>query len=92
MNKQVKAPNEIQPPSSKEAPKEVGGSIEQVYMTEKQESFLIDGISAIAIHNGVARLKTFRFSAGPAGSVDSIELCIPVSAIKQVVEALNKVK
>ena len=66
-------------------------------MAEKQESFLIDGISAIAIHNGVARLKTFRFSAGdsrsgPAGSADSIELCIPVSAIKQVVEALNKVK
>jgi len=33
---------------------------------------LIDGIFADAIHNGVARLKTFRFSAGdqistPAG-------------------------
>lgn len=92
-----KAPTPTQSPSSKEAPKEISSSIESVYMTEKQESFLIDGISAIAIHNGVARLKTFRFSAGdsrsgPAGSADSIELCIPVSAIKQVVEALNKVK
>jgi hypothetical protein len=42
---------------------------------------LIDGIFADAIHNGVARLKTFRFSAGdqistPAGGSGSIELCI----------------
>jgi hypothetical protein len=92
MNTKAKAPNETQTPLSKEAPKEIGSTTRDIYMADKQESFLIDGISAIAIHNGVARLKTFRFSAGPAGSVDSIELSIPVSAIKQVVEALNKVK
>lgn len=92
MNKKVTLPNETKSSSNAETPKEVSSPVESVYMAEKQESFLIDGISAIAIYNGVARLKTFRFSAGPAGSVDSIELSIPVSAIKQVVEALNKVK
>ena len=69
---------------------------EIVDMNNIQESILIDGISAIAVHNGVARLKTFRFSAGDSrgasGTSDSIELCIPVSSIKQVVEALLKIK
>lgn len=87
MNTKAKAPNKTQTPPSKEAPKEIGSATGSIYMADKQESFLIDGILAIAIHNGVARLKRFRFSAGdsrsgPAGSADSIELCIPVSAIK----------
>ena len=91
MNKQVKAPNETHPPPNKGAPQEVGSSIESVYMTEKQESFLIDGISAIAIHNGVARIQFMRlgFDGKP---MNSHVIEIPMSAVKSVIEALNKVR
>ncbi len=76
MNTKAKVPNEAQTPPSKEAPIEIGSTTRDVYMADKQESFLIDGISAIAIHNGVARLKTFRFSAGDSRS-DPLEVLIP---------------
>lgn len=61
-----------------------------------QESVLIDGIKSIAVNNGVVRLQTFRLSAaqsaGKQAVVDSVELCIPLSAIKDIVAALTKVK
>lgn len=55
-----------------------------------QESVLIDGIKSIAVNNGVVRLQTFRLSAaqnaGKQAVVDSVELCIPLSAIKDIVQ------
>jgi hypothetical protein len=59
-------------------------------MTE--DSVLIGGIKSIAVNNGVVRLQTFRLSAGKQAVVDSVELCIPVTAIKDIVAALTKVK
>jgi hypothetical protein len=86
-----KAPTPTQSPSSKEIPKYISSSIENVYMAEKQESFLIDGISAIAIHNGVARIQFMRlgFDGKP---MNSHVIEIPMSAVKSVIEALNKVR
>ena len=59
-------------------------------MTE--DSVLIDRIKSIAVNNGVVRLQTFRLSAGKQAVIDSVELCIPLSAIKDIVAALSKVK
>ena len=59
-------------------------------------SVLIDGIKSISVNNGVVRLQTFRLSAvqraGKQSVVDSIELCIPLTAIKDIINALTKIK
>jgi hypothetical protein len=65
-------------------------------MTSPYDSVLIDGIKSIAVNNGVVRLQTFRLGAaqiaGQQSVVDSVELCIPVTAIKDIIAALTKIK
>lgn len=57
---------------------------------ENNRPFLADGISAIAIHNGVARVQFMRLSLD-GKAVPSVEIDLPVNAIKLVVDALKKV-
>ena len=53
-------------------------------------AFLVDGINAIAIHNGVVRVQFMRL--GMDGKPrPTIELQVPVASMKSVVEALRKV-
>ncbi len=56
-----------------------------------QSTYLVDGVSAIAIHNGVARLQFMRlgFDGKP---VNSHEVHIPIPALKSVLDALRKVQ
>lgn len=55
-----------------------------------EATFLADGISSIAVHNGVARVVFMRL--GQDGKpTPSVEICVPVSAIKQVSEAFKKI-
>jgi len=59
-------------------------------MTINNQSFLVDGISAVAIHNGVARLQFMRL--GLDGKPENSHVvCIPTNSIKSVIDALNKV-
>lgn len=54
-----------------------------------QPSYLVDGVSAIAIHNGVARLQFMRLGFD-GKSVNSHEVHIPLPALKSVLDALKK--
>jgi hypothetical protein len=56
---------------------------------QTQPTFLVDGVSAIAIHNGVARVQFMKlgFDGKPA---NSHEVLIPLPAVKSVIDALRK--
>jgi len=56
----------------------------------EKDTFLVDGISAIAIHNGVVRIQFMRL--GMDGKpVPNVELQVPAGSLKFVIEALKKV-
>jgi hypothetical protein len=53
------------------------------------DSYLVDGVSAIAVHNGVARLQFMRLNVeGKPEAV--VELEVPVGQVKSIVEAFMK--
>jgi hypothetical protein len=53
------------------------------------ESYLVDGVSAVAIHNGVARIQFMRLNV--EGKPESaVELAVPVTQVKSIVEAFMK--
>jgi hypothetical protein len=54
------------------------------------DTFFADGISAIAIHNGVIRIQFMRLGID-GKPAPSVELHIPVASIKSVAEAIRKV-
>ncbi len=56
---------------------------------EMQNKFLVDGVSAVAVHNGVARVQFMKIGVD-GKATDSHELMIPVSAIKLVMDAMRK--
>lgn len=52
-------------------------------------AYLVDGVKAIAIHNGVVRIQFMRL--GMDGKPEnSVELHVPVASMKSVAEALKK--
>lgn len=51
--------------------------------------FLIDGVNSIAIHNGVVRIQFMRLSM-EGKPEPSLQLHIPVTAMKSVADALKK--
>jgi hypothetical protein len=53
-------------------------------------SFLVDGVSALAIHNGVARIQFMRLGID-GKPVPSVEIQVPVAAVKSMLDALKKV-
>jgi hypothetical protein len=56
----------------------------------EQNSFLVDGIHTIAIHNGVVRIQFMRL--GMDGKpIPIVELQVPAGSMKFVIEALKKV-
>jgi signal transduction histidine kinase len=57
---------------------------------QNETAFLVDGIHAIAIHNGVVRLQFMRLAMNGTPS-PSVELHVPVTSMRSVVEALKKV-
>ena len=52
-------------------------------------TFLVDGVSAIAIHNGVARIQFMRLNLEGKPET-SLELAVPVTQVKSIVEAFMK--
>ena len=54
------------------------------------DTYLVDGVSAIAIHNGVARIQFMRLGIdGKPGP--TVEIQVPVLSVKSVIDALRKV-
>ena len=58
-------------------------------MEDRNEVVFVDGIQALAVHNGVARIKLIRLGADgkPAAT---LELLVPTKQVKSIVEGLNK--
>jgi hypothetical protein len=52
-------------------------------------AFLVDGVSAVAIHNGVARIQFMRLSVDGKPE-PSVELAVPVVQVKSLIEAFVK--
>ena len=59
-------------------------------MRTEQVTYLVDGVSAIAIHNGVVRLQMMRLGLD-GKPVHSHEMHVPLPAMKSIMEALRKV-
>jgi hypothetical protein len=60
-------------------------------MFVKEEStYLVDGISAIAIHNTVIRIQFMRLGID-GKATPCLELQVPTAAMKSVMEALRKI-
>lgn len=55
-----------------------------------EHTFLVDGASAIAIHNGVVRIQFMRL-AMDGKPIPSVELHVPAASIKSVMDALEKI-
>jgi hypothetical protein len=55
-----------------------------------KDTFLVDGISAIAIHNGVVRIQ-FMCLGMDGKPMPIVELQVPAGSMKFVVEALKKI-
>jgi len=53
-------------------------------------SILADGVNALAVHNGIARVQLMRL--GVDGKPQpAVELQLPVGVVKSIIEALRKV-
>ena len=53
-------------------------------------TFLVDGVSAMANHNGVARIQFMRLGID-GKPVPTVEIQIPVPSVKSLLDALRKV-
>ena len=54
------------------------------------QAFLVDGVTGVAVHNGVARIQFMRLDI--QGRPEEIcEVHIPVNVVRGVVEALRKI-
>ncbi len=58
-------------------------------MQNSHASFLVDGISAIAVHNGIARIE-FMCLGIDGKPKPAVELQIPQATVKSITEAFKK--
>ncbi len=54
-------------------------------------TILVDGVHAVAFHNGVFRVTFFRFD-GAGRPQQVVSLAIPDRCAKDVIDAFNKIK
>ena len=52
-------------------------------------TYLVDGVSAIAVHNGVARIQFMRLNV-EGKAEPSVELAVPVPQVRSIMEAFQK--
>jgi hypothetical protein len=58
-------------------------------LTNSNLAFLVDGVSAVAIHNGVARIQFMRLNVD-GKPVPTVELAVPVTQVRSIIEAFIK--
>ena len=57
--------------------------------TRTSPIYLVDGVSAIAIHNGVARIQFMRLNMD--GKPETcVELAVPVAQVRNIADAFGK--
>lgn len=59
-------------------------------MATPSNTILVDGVTAIGVHNGVVRIQFMHLGADNK-PVPCIEINVPVVALKSLMEALQKV-
>ncbi len=52
-------------------------------------TFLVDGVSAVAVHNGVGRVQFMQIGVDGKGK-ESIVLLVPLTSVKTILDALRK--
>jgi hypothetical protein len=57
---------------------------------DKPPTYLIDGIKAIAKHNGVIRIEFMRLGID-GQPIPAVEIQVPLSAVASVAEAFKKI-
>jgi len=62
---------------------------QQTSPSRPSPSYLVDGVSAVAIHNGVARIQFMRLNV-EGKPEPSVELAVPVTQVKSLIEAFTK--
>jgi hypothetical protein len=55
----------------------------------KKVSYLVDGVSAIAVHNGVARIQFMRLDVDGKPE-PTVELAVPAPQVRAIMEAFAK--
>jgi|TARA_R110001583_G_scaffold195427_1_gene373256 hypothetical protein len=55
------------------------------------DSFMVDGIQSVAIHNGVARIVFMRLDTN-GKPLPTVELNVPMNQMSSITQALGKVK
>ncbi len=58
--------------------------------SEGTPAYLIDGVQAVAIHNGVARIQFMKMDMG-GKAASEVELMIPLNQIAGIIEGLQKI-
>ncbi len=59
-------------------------------MESNKEVLFVDGVQALGVHNGVARVSFMRLSAD-GKPVPALELLLPTSQVRALIDGLNKV-
>ncbi len=54
------------------------------------DSFMVDGIQSVAIHNGVARIVFMRLDTN-GKPIPSVELNVPMNQMPTITQALGRV-
>jgi hypothetical protein len=55
------------------------------------DSFMVDGIQSVAIHNGVARIVFMRLDTN-GKPLPTVELNVPMNQMSSITQSLGKVK
>jgi len=53
------------------------------------KTYLVDGVSALAIHNGVARIQFMRLNV-EGRPEPTVDLAVPVAQLRSILEAFQK--
>lgn len=56
---------------------------------DQSNIYLVDGVSAVAVHNGVGRVQFIQIGVDGAAT-ESLQLLIPLNAVKTILDALRK--
>lgn len=55
-------------------------------------SFVVDGVSSVATHNGLHRVVLFKHAKQGVGIADSVELVIPTGVANAIAKSLSTLK
>jgi hypothetical protein len=67
-----------------------GLSMAVVKAVSAADSFMVDGIQSVAIHNGVARIVFMRLDTN-GKPIPSVELNVPMNQMPTITQALGRV-